>query len=152
MACLVVGDFPKCSYGFRPKRSAYEALESVRENLHRGLTAVYDVDLQSHFDMIAHDKLITCVRMRMSDRSSLALIRMWLSAVVIEPKSDGGSPTVSLSTQGVAQGGVILPPTCQFLLALVRSQARPTKLGQRKGSTPCPNRAIGVTPGRIEIM
>ena len=106
---LFEADFLDCSYGFRPKRSAHEALETVRKNLQQGRTAVYDVDLQSYFDTITHDKLMACLRVRVSDRSVLTLIRTWLTATVIEPGDDGGPPKASRSKQGGPQGGVISP-------------------------------------------
>ena len=64
-------DFEDCSYGFRPNRSAHQALEEIRGHLQRGLQAVYDADLKGYFDSIPHDKLMACVRMRVVDRSVL---------------------------------------------------------------------------------
>ena len=103
-------DFLDCSYGFRPGRSAHQALEQIRENLQAGRREVYDADLQSYFDTIPHDKLLTALRTRVVDRSVLSLIRMWLQAVVIEEdKKLGGPPKVSRPKQGTPQGGVISP-------------------------------------------
>jgi len=103
-------DFLACSYGFRPGRSAHQALEEIRENLQAGRKAVYDADLQSYFDTIPHDKLLACVQMRVADRSVLSLIRMWLEAVVVEPPEEPGDlPKVNRSDQGTPQGGVISP-------------------------------------------
>ena len=103
-------DFLDCSYGFRPGRSAHQALEQIRENLQAGRREVYDADLQSYFDTIPHDKLLTALRTRVVDRSVLSLIRMWLQAVVVEEdKKSGGPPKVSRPKQGTPQGGVISP-------------------------------------------
>lgn len=103
-------DFLDCSYGFRPGRSAHQALERIRENLQAGRRAVYDADLQSYFDTIPHDKLLKALRTRVVDRSVLSLINMWLKAVVVEEdKEQGGPPKVSRSKQGTPQGGVISP-------------------------------------------
>lgn len=103
-------DFLDCSFGFRPKRSAHQALTEIRENLQAGRKAVYDADLQSYFDTIPHDKLIACVRMRVADQPVLRLIRMWLEAVVVESgEGSGDPPKVSRPTQGTPQGGVISP-------------------------------------------
>jgi len=103
-------DFLDCSYGFRPGRSAHQALEQIHENLQAGRREVYDADLQSYFDTIPHDKLLKALRTRVVDRSVLSLIGMWLTAVVVEEdKKSGGPPKVSRPKQGTPQGGVISP-------------------------------------------
>ena len=85
-------DFLDCSYGFRPGRSAHQALEEIRGHLQAGYQAVYDADLKGYFDSIPHDKLLACLRMRIADRSVLKLIRMWLEAPVVEaPEEQGGA-------------------------------------------------------------
>ena len=61
-------DFHDCSHGFRPGRKAHDALEAIRKNLKAGKTEVYDADLKDYFDSIPHDKLMACVRMRVTDR------------------------------------------------------------------------------------
>ena len=100
-------DFLDCSYGFRPERSAHQALEQIHANLKAGYREVYDADLQGYFDSIPHDKLMACLRMRISDRTVLKLIRMWLETPVIEETEDG--PTSTRPEQGTPQGGVISP-------------------------------------------
>lgn len=103
-------DFEDCSYGFRPGRSAHQALEEIRGHLKAGYQAVYDADLKGYFDSIPHDKLRACLRMRIADRSVLTLIRQWLEAAVVEPPSEsGGPPRISRRKQGTPQGGVISP-------------------------------------------
>ena len=77
-------DFLDCSYGFRPGRSAHQALEAVGEALKQGKQQVYDADLRGYFDSIPHDKLMACLRKRIADRSVLKLIRMWLKAPILE--------------------------------------------------------------------
>jgi len=74
-------DFEDCSYGFRPGRSAHEALRTIQQHLREGKTAVYDADLAGYFDSIPHDKLLACVRMRVVDGSVLGLIRQGLNSV-----------------------------------------------------------------------
>ena len=103
-------DFEDCSYGFRPGRSAHQALEEIRGHLKAGYQAVYDADLKGYFDSIPHDKLQACLRMRIADRSVLKLIRQWLEAAVVEPPEEsGGPPRISRQKQGTPQGGVISP-------------------------------------------
>jgi RNA-directed DNA polymerase len=103
-------DFLDCSFGFRPKRSAHDALEEIKINLQQGRQEVYDADLQSYFDTIPHEKLMAAVQKRIVDSSVLKLIRMWLKAVIIEPgNGPGDPPKVSRSKQGTPQGGVISP-------------------------------------------
>jgi RNA-directed DNA polymerase len=101
-------DFLDCSYGFRPGKSAHGALKEIHKNLKQGRRAVYDADLSGYFDSIPHDKLMKCLQMRITDRSVLKLIRMWLNAPVVEPDGKGGSK-VTRNKTGTPQGGVISP-------------------------------------------
>jgi RNA-directed DNA polymerase len=101
-------DFLDCSYGFRPGRSAHQALTAIRDSLTAGYQEVYDADLQGYFDSIPHDKLMACLRMRITDRSVLRLIRLWLEAPVVEQTEDDQTK-VSRPGQGTPQGGVISP-------------------------------------------
>ena len=102
-------EFEECSYGFRPGRSAHDALRIIQQHLKEGKTAVYDADLASYFDTIPHDKLIACVRMRVVDGSVLGLIRQWLKAPVVEPPRGGKPPSVHRNDRGTPQGGVLSP-------------------------------------------
>jgi RNA-directed DNA polymerase len=101
-------DFLDCSYGFRPGRSAHDALKELRGAIRAGYTQAYDADLESYFDTIPHDKLIKCVQRRITDGSIIKLIRMWLRAVVVETNVDG-PPRYYRPKQGTPQGGVISP-------------------------------------------
>ena len=101
-------DFLECSYGFRPRRSAQQALTAVEASVREGQRVVYDGDLQSYFDTIPHDKLLACLRKRIADGSVLRLIQRWLEAVVVEAGA-GGKPRVSRPRKGTPQGGVISP-------------------------------------------
>jgi len=101
-------DFLDSSFGFRPGRSAHQAIDAIRQELSTGKTQVYDADLQGYFDTIPHDQLLACLRMRISDRSVLQLIQMWLESPVEERDEQGGTKTTRPS-QGTPQGGVISP-------------------------------------------
>jgi len=96
-------DFRGCSYGFRPKRSATQALEALREAGNRGHDFVVDADIRGFFDSLDQRKLIELLEERISDRRALKLIRKWLEAGVME---DG---TVRETLAGTPQGGVISP-------------------------------------------
>lgn len=103
-------DFMDCSHGFRPGRSAHDALREIRGCLQEGYCAVYDADLKGYFDSIPHDKLMKCLKMRIADGRVLTLIRMWLQSPVVDPpKKPGARPTVTRPKKGTPQGGVISP-------------------------------------------
>lgn len=103
-------DFEDCSYGFRPGRSAHQALRAIEQHLKAGYSEVYDADLAGYFDSIPHDKLIACVRMRVVDGAVLGLIRQWLNAPVVEkPEDKGQPPTTGRNAKGTPQGGVLSP-------------------------------------------
>lgn len=102
-------DFLDCSYGFRPGKSAHQALAAIKANLEEGYREVYDADLAGYFDSIPHDKLMAAVGMRIADRSVLKLIRQWLQSPVKERTPGGGTQRSGANQQGTPQGGVISP-------------------------------------------
>jgi len=77
-------DFKDCSFGFRPKKSAKQALERVRKACNRKGNWVVDVDIRGYFDNINQEKLLKLLEMRISDRRVIKLIRQWLKAGVME--------------------------------------------------------------------
>jgi RNA-directed DNA polymerase len=105
-------DFCSNSYGFRPKKSAHDAVDEIAEALHRGYTQVIDADLSKYFDSIPHAKLLAVVAERIVDGGILHLIKLWLKAPVIGEDEDGTRKHVGggkANSKGTPQGGVISP-------------------------------------------
>ena len=103
-------DFLECSYGFRPKRSAHMALESVQTAVNHGRCWVVDADIASFFDSIRPEILRQALEERISDRRVLKLVLGWLSAGVLEGR------TLLHPEAGTPQGGVISPLLANVVL------------------------------------
>ncbi len=114
-------DFCDCSYGFRPKRSAHDAMKDISSTLHKGHTEVIDADLSKYFDTIPHAKLLAVVAERIADGGILHLIKQWLKAPVVE-KGEDGKDRISGgkgNRRGTPQGGVISPLLANLYLHLL---------------------------------
>jgi len=114
-------DFCDCSYGFRPKRSAHDAMGDISYALRTGHTEVIDADLSKYFDTIPHAKLLVVVAERIADGGILHLIKQWLKAPVVEKGEDGKDRTSGGkgNRRGTPQGGVISPLLANLYLHLL---------------------------------
>jgi len=97
-------DFLPCSYGFRPGKSAHQAIGAIKQAVNKGQLQIYDADLKSYFDTIPHDNLMKAVEMRVADRQVLKLIRKWLEAPIWE-----AGKSMKANDKGTPQGGIISP-------------------------------------------
>lgn len=96
-------DFSDSSYGFRPKKSAHDAVREIYKYLNWGCEEIYDVDLEKYFDTVEHWKLMRLLARRISDGKILHVIKQWLSCGYVEDNQH------RQSKRGTPQGGVISP-------------------------------------------
>jgi RNA-directed DNA polymerase len=130
-------DFCDTSYGFRPGKSAHDAVDDVAHTLRKGYSEVIDADLSEYFDTIPHDKLMTMVAERISDGSMLHLIQMWLKGPVMEEDEDGTKRYIGGgqgNRKGTPQGGVISPLLANLYLHLVDRIWERRQMQQRLGA------------------
>ncbi len=108
---VLEADLSPYTFGYRPRKSALDAIKVVQSALNQGYTDVVDADLSKYFDTIPHSELLKSVAARISDRNILRLIKMWLKAPVEERDKDGGKRMSGgkSAKQGTPQGGVISP-------------------------------------------
>lgn len=102
--------FSESSHGFRPGRSAHDAVQQARQNVQDGYRVVVDVDLEKFFDRVNHDILMNRLSRRIADKAVLRLIRRYLEAGVL---ADG---LVSQRVEGTPQGGPLSPLLANVLL------------------------------------
>jgi group II intron reverse transcriptase/maturase len=119
-------DFEEFSFGFRPKRSAKDAVKEIKYHLIGGKTQVFDADLSSYFDTIPHDKLMIALKERIADSNILRLIKQFLKAPIKEGSRITGGKR---NKKGSPQGGVISPLLANIYLNLLdRIVANPNSI------------------------
>src|SRR5579872_2350239 len=127
-------DFDPDAYGYRPKRSAQEAIQKVHKLLCEGYTDVVDADLSKYFDTIPHSELMQCVARRIVDRDMLRLIKMWLTAPVEEKDEKTGKKRLTGgkgNDRGTPQGGVISPGLANLYMNRMLKGFRQAKRGEQ---------------------
>lgn len=122
-------DFAASSFGFRPRKSAHDAIREVYKYLNWGCVEVYDVDLEKYFDTVDHNKLMKLIARRVNDKRILHVIHQWLSCGYVE---DGQQRQ---SKQGTPQGGVISPLLANIYLNPVDQAFERRKLGAIKNGS-----------------
>ncbi len=112
-------DLEPQAYGYRPKRSAHDAIQKVHKLICEGYTDVVDADLSKYFDTIPHAELLKSVARRIVDREVLHLIKMWLKVPVEEGDANGKRRMRGgrSSRCGTPQGGVVTPLTQKVICA-----------------------------------
>jgi RNA-directed DNA polymerase len=130
-------DFCETSYGFRPKKSAHDAVDDVAYAMHTGYTEIIDADLSKYFDTIPHSNLMATVAERICDGEILRLIQMWLKAPIMEMDKDGTKRNIGGgkgNRKGTPQGGVISPLLSNLYLHLLDRIWERNNLQQRLGA------------------
>ena len=126
-------DFEPNAYGYRPKRSAHDAIRKVHKLLCEGYTDVVDADLSRYFDTIPHSELMQCVARRIVDKHMLHLLKMWLKVPVEEEDGKGKKRLTGGKDhdRGTPQGGVISPLLANLYMNRMLKGWRNTKRGEQ---------------------
>jgi len=126
-------DLEPSAYGYRPKRSAQDAIRKVHKLICEGYTDVVDADLSKYFDTIPHRELLQCVARRIVDRDVLRLIKMWLRAPVEERDENGNRRLTGGKDRhcGTPQGGVASPMLANLYMNRLLKGWRTTKRGEQ---------------------
>lgn len=103
-------EFSEFSYGFRPNKSAHQAIEQARLYVEEGYNFVVDIDLEKFFDRVQHDKLMSIICKTISDKATLKLIRRFLQAGIME------NGVIQKSQEGTPQGGPLSPLLSNIIL------------------------------------
>ena len=119
--------FEPISYGYRPQRSAADAMERVRMVCHGRRWAI-EVDIEGYFDSVDHRRLMAILARKIADGAVLALIRGWLNAGIVEPDGRRVRPS-----RGVPQGGVISPLLSNVFLHMFDRYWRVKGLSKKAG-------------------
>src|SRR5712671_4299477 len=126
-------DLEPSAYGYRPKRSAQDAIRKVHKLVCEGYTDVVDADLSKYFDTIPHCELLQCVARRIVDREVLHLIKMWLT-VPAEERDENGKRRLTGGKDhhcGTPQGGVVSPVLANLYMNRLLKGWRNTKRGEQ---------------------
>jgi RNA-directed DNA polymerase len=126
-------DLEPNAYGYRPQKSAQDAIQKVDELLHEGYTDIVDADLSKYFDTIPHSELLQCVARRIVDRQMLHLIKMWLK-VPVEERDENGKRRLTGgkdNDRGTPQGGVVSPALANLYMNRMLKGWRQTKRGEQ---------------------
>jgi RNA-directed DNA polymerase len=130
---ILEADFEPNVYGYRPKKSAQDAIEEVDKLLHAGYTDVVDADLSKYFDTIPHSELMQCVARRIVDKHLLHLIQRWLK-VPVEERDEKGNKRYTGgkdNDRGTPQGGVVSPLLANLYMNRMLKGWKQTKRGEQ---------------------